>query len=363
MVDDEKLNIRVVAEYLQGGGYRDLVYTVDPLQALTLTARERPDAILLDIHMPQLSGLDILQQIRADRALARTPVVILTSSTDGAEKLRALELGATDVLPKPVHRAELLVRLRNILLAKAYECHWRDYSRTLEDAVRQRTAELETSRRQLIQCLARAAEYRDDDTGRHVIRVGRYARTIAEQLGLDERSADDLELAARLHDIGKIGIPDAILLKAGRLTPQEFDAMQEHSHFGQWIIEGVRENGPLELQQHTELGAQILDQGVSPILDLAMRIALTHHERWDGTGYPLGLSGNRIPLEGRITSVADVFDALSSKRPYKPAFPLDECICIMQKGSATQFDPTVLDAFFARRADIVKIQIAHADAE
>jgi len=363
VVDDEKLNTLVVTEYLEAGGYRDIVSTDNPFEALVLARTECPDVILLDLHMPHVTGFDILQQIRADRSLTWTPVVILTSSTDHDEKLRALELGATDFLQKPVHSGELLVRLRNILLAKAYQEQLRHYSETLEKAVRQRTAELEASRREVIHCLARAGEFRDDDTGRHVIRVGQYARIIGQQLGMDEPTLDMLEQAAKLHDIGKIGIPDAILLKPGKLTPQQFEVMQKHANYGKKIIEGIQESDPLAMRQHTELGAKILDAARSPILTLAMQIALTHHEHWDGTGYPLGLAGEDIPLVGRITAVADVFDALSSKRSYKPAFPLDKCFDILREGRGTHFDPRVLDAFFARRSEVVQIQIAQADLE
>jgi putative two-component system response regulator len=361
MVDDEKLNILVVAEYLKADGYHDLVYTDDPAQALSLAGRERPDAILLDLQMPHLTGFDILKLIRADQTLAWVPVVVLTSSTDHDQKMLALELGATDFLQKPVHNGELLARLRNILLAKAYQDKLRDYSKSLELAVQERTADLEDSRQELIHCLARAGEFRDDDTGHHVIRVGRYVRIIGQQLGMDEQSLDTFEQAAKLHDIGKIGISDSILLKAGELTVQEFDAIQKHTNFGKQIIEGTQEDECRQLKQHTILGAKILDAARSPILKLATKIAFTHHERWDGTGYPLGLAGEDIPLEGRITAVADVFDALSTKRAYKPAYPLKQCFSIMSEGRGKHFDPRVLDAFFTRRDDIMLVQIAHAN--
>jgi putative two-component system response regulator len=363
MVDDEKLNIYVVAEYLKSDGYRDLVYTNDSSQALSLAERERPDAILLDIHMPQLSGFEVLQQVRNDKVLARTPVVILSSSTDDDEKMRALELGATDFLHKPINSGELLARLRNILMAKAFQDHWQDYSKTLEIAVRQRTQELEESRRAVIDCLARAAEFRDDGTHEHMIRVGRYARIIGQQLGMDERSLDVLEQAAKLHDIGKIAIPDAILFKPGKLTPEEFEVMRRHGNFGKQIIECMPQSEQDQLRQHPQFGAEIFNAGHSPILTVAMKVSQSHHECWDGTGYPLGLVGEDIPLEGRITAVADVFDALSTRRPYRPAFPLEKCLSIMHLGHGAQFDPRVLDAFFARRDDIVQIQIECADVE
>jgi putative two-component system response regulator len=363
MVDDEKLNIYVVAEYLKSDGYRDLVYTNDPSQALSLAGRERPDAILLDIHMPQLSGFDVLQQVRTDKALARTPVVILSSSTDDEEKMRALELGATDFLHKPIHSGELLARLRNILMAKAFQDHWQDYSKALEAAVRQRTQELEESRRDVIQCLARAAEFRDDGTHHHMIRVGLYARIIGQQLGMDEISLDVLEQAAKLHDIGKIGISDAILFKPGKLTPEELEVMRRHGTFGKQIIDRMPQDEQDQLRQHPQLGAEILNAGCSPILAVAVKVSQSHHECWDGTGYPLGLVGEDIPLEGRITAVADVFDALSTHRPYRPAFSLEKCFSIMHEGRGRQFDPRVLDAFFARRDEVVQIQIECADVE
>jgi len=212
-----------------------------------------------------------------------------------------------------------------------------------------------------VHCLARAAEFRDDDTGQHIVRVGRYARIIGQQLGMSERALDVLEQAAKLHDIGKIGIPDAILLKPGKLTSEQFAEMQKHSNFGKQIFERMVDNEADQLRQHAELGSKILDAGNSPLLAMAMKIALTHHERWDGSGYPLGLAGQDIPLEGRITAVADVFDALSTKRPYKPSFPLDKCFSLMQAGRGSHFDPEILDAFIARRDEIVAVQIAYAD--
>jgi putative two-component system response regulator len=363
IIDDDVLTIEVVKEHLKIDGYENVFSTDDAVHALSTIDREQPDVVLLDIRMPKLSGLDILKEMRGDRLMTDVPVIVLTATTDSEVKLQALELGATDLLQKPIHSGELLARLRNILMAKAYKDQLRDYSQTLEAAVRERTAELEVSRQEVIHCLARAAEFRDDDTGHHVIRVGKYARIIGHELGMDETALDLLEQAAQLHDIGKIGTPDAILLKPGKLSPEEFDTMQRHCNYGKKIIERMTDREALQLRQHTELGAKILNAGRSPILDLAVKIAITHHERWDGTGYPLGLAGEHIPIGGRITAVGDVFDALSSKRPYKPAFPLEKCFTIMREGRGTQFDPKILDAFFARRDDIVQIQITHADDE
>jgi putative two-component system response regulator len=250
-----------------------------------------------------------------------------------------------------------------VLTVKAYHDRLCRYSEELEQAVRERTTDLEASRLELIRCLARAAEFRDDDTGQHIIRVGRYARIIGEQLGVSAEVLDVLEPAAQLHDVGKIGIPDSILLKPGKLIPEEFEIMQKHCGFGKRIVECLPVHEAEIIQRHTDVGAKIVDVGRSPILKMAKRIALTHHERWDGSGYPLGLAGHDIPIEGRITAVADVFDALSSKRVYKPAFPLEKCFEILQQGRGTQFDPAVVDAFIARRETIVQVQIDLADTE
>lgn len=361
IADDESLNIEVVSRYLEMGGFRNLIITDHAAQVLPLIGLHRPDLILLDIQMPQISGLEILAAIRSDAVFCHTPVVILTGSSDPELKLTALQAGATDLLSKPVHGGELLARLGNVLRVKAYQDELCRNSEELEAAVLRRTAELEASRLDVIHCLARAAEFRDDDTGQHVVRVGRYARVIGHQLGFTQQQLDVLEPAAQLHDVGKIGIPDAILLKPGKLTPEEYEMMQKHCGFGKKIANQIPERDASLLRNHTEIGSRIMETGTSPILEMARRIALTHHERWDGSGYPLGLAGEDIPLEGRITAVADVFDALSSKRPYKPAFPLTKCFEILENGRGTQFDPTVLDACFAQRTELIAIQINSAD--
>jgi putative two-component system response regulator len=363
IVDDESLNTAVVQGYLEMEGYRDILSTEYAAEALLLVDQFRPDLILLDIHMPDVSGLEILKEIRDADNHSTIPVVILTATSTSETKLEALRCGATDLLSKPVHQGELLARIRNVLTIKAHQDWLRDYSEELEEAVRRRTAELEASRLEVIHCLARAAEFRDDDTGKHILRVGHYARIIGEELGLSSAHLDVLEPAAQLHDVGKIGIPDAILLKPGCLTPEEFEIMKKHCGFGKTIVDSLPATEADIVRGHTEIGAKIMDTGRSPILNMAKRIAMTHHERWDGAGYPLGLSGEDIPLEGRITAVADVFDALSSRRSYKPEFPLKQCFQIMEEGRGVHFDPTVLDAFFARREDIVRVKIDLADSD
>jgi putative two-component system response regulator len=325
--------------------------------------RTEPDLVLLDIVMPRFTGLDILAAIRADAQFAHIPVVMLTALEDHQTKCQALSQGATDFLAKPVDPSELVSRVRNVLVVKAHYDHLRCHAADLERMVKERTAQLEASHQNVIHCLARAAEFRDDDTGRHVLRVGCYAAIIARQLGWDESAVQMLQQAAQLHDVGKIGIPDAILGKPGKLTPQEFETIQKHCGFGKRIFESLTDSEWSVWRKHAELGQRILGDCPSPVLEMAAQIALTHHERWDGTGYPIGLAGEDIPLVGRITAVADVFDALSTKRSYKAAFPLEKCFEILTEGRGKHFDPTVLDAFFAVREKIVSVQISYAEVE
>jgi putative two-component system response regulator len=353
----------MIKYYLEMEGFRNLVSTDKSASAFSMIQAEQPDLVLSDINMPDVSGLDLLAQIRGHQEFETTPVIILTASSDNETKISALKQGATDLLAKPIHHGELVARIRNVLNVKIYQDQLKANSETLEEAVRLRTAELEASRLSVIQCLARAAEFRDDDTGQHVIRVGKYARIIGAELGLSEKDLCLLEPAAQLHDVGKIGVEDSILLKPGKLTPEEYDAMKKHCGFGKKIVDCLPEREAQLIRMHTEMGAKIMDIPDSPILTLAKIIAMTHHERWDGCGYPLGLSGEDIPLEGRITAVADVFDALMSKRSYKPAFPLAKSLEILEEGRGTQFDPSVLDAFTKRRQEIIQIQIDYAETD
>jgi len=363
IVDDEPVNIKVVRKYLQGAGYEDFVTTTESTKAFQLIRDTNPDVVLLDVMMPHIDGLAILESLRAVPALRCLPVIILTAATDNETRHKALGLGATDFLHKPVEPLELIPRVRNALIVKSHQDHLKSYSLELEHAVRQRTAELEASRRDVIFCLARAAEFRDDDTGHHILRVGRYAGIIADELGFDTDYVKLIEPAAQLHDVGKIGIPDAILLKPGQLNPDEFDTVKKHCGFGKKIIQPLPVSEYERLKGHTTIGSRIMEVTSSPVLQMASRIAVTHHEKWDGSGYPLGLAGEDIPVEGRIVAVADVFDALSSARPYKPPFPREKCLAIMQDLRGTHFDPRILDAFIARINDIIQVQIEYADLQ
>ena len=313
--------------------------------------------------MPEVSGLEILAEMRGDRSLRMIPVLILTAANDSKTKLRALRLGASDFLAKPVDPSELSLRVENVLSVKAYQDHLARYSERLEEQVRVRTEELEHSRQEAIHCLARAGEYRDDDTGHHVTRVGRYSALIADELGFPAEAVELIEQAAQLHDVGKIGIPDSILYKPGKLDPLEYEIIQGHCEIGRKIINPADHEKSVGLESHTSIGNQIMGATSSPVLRLAAVIASSHHEKWDGTGYPLGLVGDAIPIEGRIVAVADVFDALSSSRPYKKAYSIDRCVQILSDGRNTHFDPRVLDAFLRRINEASLIHQRYVDSD
>lgn len=363
IIDDEELNVRVVRKHLADAGYSNFLPITDSTQAIASIRADRPDLILLDIMMPEVSGLDILHLLSLEDRLRQIPVLILSASTEVELKRVCLELGVTDFLAKPVDPYELLPRVRNVLLSKHDRDQLAQHAEQLEEQVRQRTAELAASREEVVHCLARAAEYRDDDTGRHVVRVGKYVGVIAREMGFNESRVEVLELAAQLHDIGKIGVPDAVLRKPGKFEPDELERIRRHCAMGKDIISPLTSSDWKMLKSHANLGANLLNVASSPLLMLAARIAQTHHERWDGTGYPLGLQGEDIPIEGRMTAVADVFDALSTKRPYKPAFPREKCFAILNEGRGTHFDPTVLDAFFRRSAEIIEVQMDYMDMD
>ncbi|MHC5002123.1 MAG: HD domain-containing phosphohydrolase [Planctomycetota bacterium] len=361
IVDDEPLNVKVLRKYLKEAGYTNIVTTTDSREAMALAREHDPDVVLLDVMMPHVDGLSILEMIRKDGLLRFTPVIIVTASSDERTKDRALDLGATDFLAKPVDANDLLPRVRNALTVRAYQQHLENYSARLEREVQSRTATLEKSRLHVIHCLARAAEYRDDNTGQHVIRVGLYAGAVARRLGIPDEQAVLIEQAAQLHDVGKIGIPDQILHKPGKLTDEEFELMTHHCEMGRDIIVGksASESGvPSSDGRWTAMIAEVLD---SPVLALAAVVAMTHHEKWNGTGYPLGLSGETIPVEGRIVAVADVYDALSTARPYKEAFSLDKCLAIINEGRGQHFDPAVVDAFSGALDQILEIQSEYGE--
>ncbi|GIV95534.1 MAG: two-component system response regulator [Herpetosiphonaceae bacterium] len=324
IVDDEESNVRLLERFLEQAGYRHIASTTDPQKTLTLFIEFQPDLILLDLHMPYLDGFEVMNQLR--QIIPREiylPILVLTADISPAVRQQALAGGANDFLTKPLDAIEVLLRIKNLLQTRFLHLQLQEQNHLLEEKVYERTQELEEARVEILKRLALAAEYRDDTTGQHTQRVGRTAALLASLLGLPQPEVSNIRRAAPLHDVGKIGIPDYLLLKPGKLTPEEFEMMKTH----------------------TIIGAKILGGGQVPLLKMAEEIALTHHERWDGLGYPRGLAGEAIPLVGRIVAVADVFDALIHVRPYKPAIPRDNAIREISLMSGLQFDPKVVQAF------------------
>ncbi|MFK7818289.1 MAG: HD domain-containing phosphohydrolase [Planctomycetaceae bacterium] len=361
IVDDDYQALIELRMALKSAGFDDFLTTSRPTEALPLLRSGRPDVVILDYDMPEASGLDILRAMRMDPALRTLPVIITSEHADHECVTASLEAGAHDHIVKSAGPTSISLRVRNAIQLRQEIVRTHRERHRLENVVKQRTQELLSSRQLLIVSLARAAEFRDNETGNHVVRVGNYAGIIAEQLGWSQEQVELIEQAAQLHDVGKIAIPDKILFKEGRLDPQEYELMKTHALLGRNIIEPYADQDLARLRSHAKVGSRILQACESPMMMMASRIAQTHHERWDGTGYPLGLQGTDIPIEGRITAVADVFDALSSARPYKAAYSRERCMSIIEKGRGTQFDPEVLDAFKSGREKIVQTQMDLAD--
>lgn len=324
VVDDELLNVVLLQHILESAGYSCICSTSDAREVASLCQSQAPDLLLLDWMMPHLNGLDVMRQLQQQsRPDDFLPVMVLTADASPQTRRAALSQGAQDFLTKPFDQTEVLLRVRNLLATRALHLHQQDENRRLEERVQERTRALEASQAEVLERLAQAAEFRDDDTGQHTRRVGDLAASLAQELGLDKERVELLRRAAALHDVGKIGISDTLLLKPGKLSNDEFDV----------------------IKTHTLIGAQLLREGNSPLMAIAEIIARSHHERFDGRGYPHGCSGEDIPLEGRIVAVADVFDALTHERPYKGAWPKEEAINEIEKGAGTQFDPKVVQAF------------------
>ena len=320
--------------------------------ALDYLKTHSADVVVTDVKMPDMDGLELLATV-SQPGWGSLPVIIVTGLQDSDLKRRALDLGAFDLLTKPVDPEDLLARLRNVLRIRDYQEQLQRQNEALEIRVRERTRELEHSQREVVLRLARAAEYRDEETGNHVLRVSYYTQPVAQNLGLDAEACDRLFVTSALHDLGKIGIPDRILLKPGRLDAEEWATVREHCAIGAGIL---RQAHPVV---RSVVGNGSLLQGsgsANPLLQAAATIALSHHERWDGTGYPDGLKGEEIPLEARIVALVDVFDALTTHRPYRPALSEKEALTLIQNGVGTHFDPRVYRAFEASLDEMRRIQ-------
>ncbi len=326
IVDDVDINLMLLNRLMdQVGGCRVHSFLL-PVQALEFCQTTVPDLLLVDYLMPVLNGISLVRQFRAIPGREDIPVLMVTASDERAVRVQALEAGANDFLSKPLDRTEFFARTRNMLALRRSQTRLADRAQWLQEEVAKATAELRLRDSETIACISRIAEYRDPETGLHTQRMAHYSRLIAQHLGLPADAQQLLFDAAPLHDAGKVGIPDSILLKPGKLTPEEFETMKTHS----------------------SIGHQALVVGHSQLMQMAATIAISHHEKFDGSGYPAGLVGEAIPLAGRIVAVADVFDALTSARPYKPAWPVERALQLLRDGAGSHFDPACVQAFMAQ---------------
>ena len=324
VIEDCEATGRYYRRLLTKAGFSEVTVVRDPRNAMDSFQQVNPDLVMLDLHMPHVSGYSVLEQI-GERVPEGTymPVLVITGDMEPDVRVRCLSAGARDFLSKPFRADELVVRVNNLLKDRHLHRFMEIRNERLESTVAEREAELDETRLESLKRLAVAAEFRDDVTGRHAERVGILAALIGEELGVPQEEVEFLREAAPLHDVGKIGIPDSILLKPGALSDEDLEKMRTH----------------------TTIGGLILSHDSFPLLRYAREIALGHHECWDGSGYPSGLAGEEIPLSARIVAVADVFDSLSHERVYKPAYSLEQTLEIMTASSGRQFDPTILEAF------------------
>jgi putative two-component system response regulator len=340
IVDDHIANLKLLEKTFKQAGYEHVITTTDPREVITLYQEHDVDVLLLDIRMPHMDGFEVMKELKLVAKGDYLPILILTAELTSETRDKSLSNGAKDFLTKPFDRVEVLHRTRNIIEVRLLHKQVVKQNRQLEYEVARRTKELEDSRLEIIRRLGVAAEYKDNETGNHVTRMSRSSYLLAKQIGLSEDYSTMILNAAPMHDIGKIGIPDCILLKPGKLDADE------------WKI----------MQTHVEIGVEILSDATTPLLEMARRIAASHHEKWNGTGYPLGLEGEDISIEGRICAVTDVFDALTSDRPYKKAWSVEDAMSLIREESGISFDPILVKAFDSILFDVLNIRAQYADS-
>ncbi|MBF0479794.1 MAG: response regulator [Candidatus Omnitrophica bacterium] len=339
IVDDDPISLTLLSQILKKDGYTNITSLTDSRKAEQVYDHLKPELVILDLNMPHVSGLDIIKLLKSKNKGDYLPILILTSSDDKESRQKSLDSGAKDFVNKPYDTKEVLSRSRNIIEVRLLNQQIKNNNLVLEQKVHERTQELFDTQMDLIDRLSRAMEFRDTETGMHILRMSHYSDCLAKSIGLSSKECEIILTASPLHDIGKIGIPDSILLKPGKLTPDEFDIMKTH----------------------TTIGGKLLGGSKSYFLEVAHDIALNHHEKWDGTGYPQKLTGIQIPLSGRICCITDVFDALTSKRPYKEPWPLDKTLEELKKGKGTHFDPVLVDKFLEIIPEIIKIKDQYED--
>ncbi|QPJ64817.1 MAG: response regulator [Candidatus Nitrohelix vancouverensis] len=338
IVDDEHANVLLLEKMLQQEGYSSIHSVEDSRKAEALYEAVEPDILLLDLNMPHLDGFQIMEKVIQSNG-SSPPVLVLTAQKDDEIRVKALRAGAIDFLSKPFSYVEVLTRIKNIMTVRLLYKQALQQNEILDRKVSERTYELEVSRMEALQRLSKAAEYRDNETGMHVLRMSLYSEILARAAGLSDKECKLIQHASPMHDVGKIGIPDGILLKPGKLTEEEWEIMKTHA----------------------EIGGQILSSGTSEIMLKAETIALTHHEQWAGGGYPKGLKGEEIPIEGRIVILADVFDALCSKRPYKESWSIEDTVTEMENNSGIMFDPELVKIFKTSLPEFLKIMEGFSD--
>jgi putative two-component system response regulator len=352
VVEDDIMNRRLLTTILTRLGYH-VDEAFDGVNGMEKVEAVPPDLILLDLDLPRMNGFEVARRLKQSDETKIIPIVVVSSFAEVEHRIKALEAGADDFLSKPIDQIELRARVQSLLKVKDYNDHMVSYQRILEEEVNNRTEqlrqafdELKTATEKIKHAsldttirLSQAAEYKDEETGSHIKRMGYYAAAIAETMSLLPQDIEAILYAAPMHDIGKIGIPDRILLKTGPLDGAEWQMMK----------------------QHTVIGGNLLSGSDAYVIQMAEQIALAHHEKWDGSGYPKGLKAPEIPIWGRISAIADVFDALTSKRPYKKALPIEQCLSILEKSRGTHFDPVVFDAFISIKEKILAIRGEYDD--